>query len=194
MKVYTKTGDSGETELLGGVRVRKSHLRVDLYGTLDELNSQVGFFASLLSEQSDKPERNRLEQLQSTLFDLGTEAAQANASKTSPALSSVKKVGMKDVEVLEDEIDSWTSELKPLANFILPGGSLVSSACHLCRVVTRKAERKACLLTDQEGEGAIRQEVLIYLNRLSDWFFTLARYLSFKHGTEEKYWQPRSRI
>ena len=180
MKIYTRTGDKGETSLFTGKRVLKSHRWVHLYGCLDELNCSVGVLCSKLSEKSEFKSlvEEQLTFIQRNLFSLGSYYA-SEATK----LEHVEK--LEDwVKVLEESMDRLSEPLPPLKNFILPGGSFESSLAHLARVKARSLEREA-LVADL---GAPVLNTIVYLNRLSDYFFVLARYVNFKLSTEDVIW------
>ncbi|MBX2889395.1 MAG: cob(I)yrinic acid a,c-diamide adenosyltransferase [Saprospiraceae bacterium] len=179
-RIYTKTGDKGETALFGGRRVPKSHLRVDAYGTVDELNSFVGWLRDSLENQHI---REVLAQIQHRLFTVGAHLA-SDPAKHPP----VPDLLPSDIEILEKEMDEIDSILPPLKHFILPGGHSTVSVCHVCRTVCRRAERLAVAL---HGEEPVEDIVLQYLNRLSDYFFMLARQLAHDLGAEEVKWNPR---
>lgn len=179
-KVYTKTGDKGETALFGGQRVSKSHLRVDAYGTVDELNSFVGWLRDSVENQHT---RGFLAQIQHRLFTLGSHLASDPVKQL-----AVPDLLPNDVELLEKEMDAMEAVLPPLKNFILPGGHPVVSVCHVCRTVCRRAERLAVAL---HQEDPVEDLVLQYLNRLSDYFFMLARQLAHDLGADEVIWNPR---
>ena len=179
-RIYTKTGDKGETALFGGRRVPKSHLRVDAYGTVDELNSFVGWLRDSIESQHI---RSILEQIQNRLFTVGAHLA-SDPAKHPP----IPDLLLTDIELLEKEMDAMDAALPPLKNFILPGGHPAVSVCHVCRTVCRRAERLAVALHESEPVEAI---VLQYLNRLSDYFFMLARQLAHDLGAEEVIWNPR---
>ena len=178
MKIYTKKGDTGETGLLGGVRVHKDHLRIESYGTLDELNSMLGVVltdAELGDEVSD-----RIERLQNELFQLGAELA-CPPGKQSPTELLQKN----HVQVLEKEMDEMDAVLAPLTQFILPGGMRAAAELHHARTICRRAER---LMVALNREVPLRQEVLQYINRLSDHLFVLARYVNHLRGARELNW------
>jgi cob(I)alamin adenosyltransferase len=179
-RIYTKTGDKGETALFGGRRVPKSHLRVDAYGTVDELNSFVGWLRDSVENQRV---REVLAQIQHRLFTVGAHLA-SDPAKHPP----VPDLLPADIELLEKEMDAMDAALPPLKNFILPGGHPTVSVCHVCRTVCRRAERLAVALHESEPLEAI---VIQYLNRLSDYFFMLARQLAQDLGAEEVIWKPR---
>lgn len=181
MKIYTKTGDAGETALFGGRRVPKSHLRVDAYGTVDELNSFVGW---LRDSCDDTDLRQTLADIQHRLFTVGAHLA-SDPSKKLPTPDLLDS----DLQLLENQIDTMESGLPPLRNFILPGGHPAVSVCHVCRTVCRRAERLTVAL-QQSGEP-VEEIVLQYLNRLSDYFFVLSRHLAQTLQAEEVIWNPR---
>ncbi|MBI3787715.1 MAG: cob(I)yrinic acid a,c-diamide adenosyltransferase [Ignavibacteriales bacterium] len=179
MKIYTKTGDKGETALFGGQRVPKESLRIETYGTVDELNSVIGIARSL------KPKKEVdaiLERIQNDLFILGADLATPLA-KTSDKISRIRQ---SHVEQLEHHVDSLELKLQPLKVFILPGGSSVAAHLHFARTVCRRAERLAAKLSREEGLGSAP---LVYLNRLSDLLFVLARYANHLDGVSETQWK-----
>ncbi|MCY3833518.1 MAG: cob(I)yrinic acid a,c-diamide adenosyltransferase [Chloroflexi bacterium] len=181
MKIYTKSGDQGETSLFGGRRVPKRHLRVEAYGTIDEVNSVLGLArAAGASAQADQ----WLEEAQNQLFRLGSDLA------APPDVNAnwLKRVSAEDIAWLESSIDRMTSELPPLKNFILPGGTPAAAHIHLARAVCRRAERLIAALSECEDIGA---QALPYVNRLSDWLFTLARYENMQAGLSETLWNAR---
>jgi cob(I)alamin adenosyltransferase len=180
-KIYTKTGDKGETALFGGRRVAKSHLRVDAYGTVDELNSFIGVLRDAVS---DSDIRGKLEAIQHRLFTLGAHLA-SDPAKSLPTPDLLPA----DIQMLENHMDDMDKELPPLRNFILPGGHPTVSACHVCRTVCRRAERLVVALL-KSGEP-VEETVVQYLNRLSDWFFVLGRKLAQDLGAPEVIWKPR---
>ena len=184
MKIYSKTGDTGETGLFGGKRVSKDDDRVEAYGSVDELNSFLGSLADALDKTSDLY-IFLTKEVQCRLFDLGSHLA------TDPSGTFQLPLGLEegDLLALENWIDRMTEELPPLKNFILPGGHPVVSAAHICRTVCRRAERAVIRLHHLSPVEGI---VLQYLNRLSDFFFVLARHLSKQTGTEEIIWQKRT--
>jgi len=180
-RIYTKTGDKGETALFGGRRVPKSDLRVDAYGTVDELNSFIGLLRDSVENQHV---RNILAHTQHRLFTLGAHLASDPAKHPpTPDLLTV------DIELLETEMDTMDAQLPTLKNFILPGGHPTVSVCHVCRTVCRRAERLTVALV-QSGEP-VEDLALQYLNRLSDYFFMLARFLAKDLGVEEVVWKNR---
>ena len=181
MKIYTKTGDQGITSLLGGVRVPKSDLRIDAYGTLDELNSYIGL---LRDQEVNKKRSELLKTIQDRLFTIGADLA------TVPGKDKVKKPDLhpEDVEVLEKEMDAMDAELPMLTAFILPGGHTAGSFCHLARTVCRRSERIVVELASQEP---VAELVIQYLNRLSDFLFVLGRKMAQELEVEEVTWKPR---
>ena len=182
MKIYTRGGDTGETSLFGGERVRKDAPRVAAYGEVDELNSVVGLARAAVT-QADL--RTKLETIQSSLFDLGGELATPGArSKPGP------RVGDKDVTELEQWIDQLETELEPLRNFILPGGAPAAALLHLGRTVCRRAERAVISLAEDEDIDSL---LIRYLNRLSDFLFVLARVVNRRAGVAERQWVGRER-
>lgn len=189
MKIYTKTGDRGETSLYGGTRVSKASARVDSYGTIDELNAFIGVAKSQIST----PEIiGQLKKIQFDLFTAGSEAATpadklllANGKPRLPLVISEA-----EITELEDWMDAMEDQLEPLQFFILPGGGSAAAALHVARTVCRRAERSLVLLNDTEP---VRPELIKYLNRLSDYLFVLARYVSKLHGEPEEYWNPGDR-
>lgn len=184
MKIYTKRGDAGETDLFGGPRVGKDHLRVEAYGSVDELNSVLGM-AAAASPRDDIAELTR--GLQSTLFDLGAYLASPGAKRR--AKPEIPGPRAEDVEALEKHIDAFESELEPLRRFVLPGGTAAAAAFHLARTVCRRAERRAVTLHRDEPLDPL---ALGFLNRLSDLLFVLARVENRRAGIADIEWQGRS--
>lgn len=189
MKIYTKTGDKGETALYGGTRVSKASARVESYGTIDELNAFIGVAKS----QIENPETiKHLEKIQFDLFTLGSEAATpadkmllANGKSRLPLIISES-----EIEELENWMDQMEEQLEPLQFFILPGGGKAATSLHVARTVCRRAERALVFLNDTEE---VRPELIKYLNRLSDYLFVLARYVSKLQNEKEEYWNPNDR-
>lgn len=191
LKIYTKTGDEGKTSLIGGTRVPKSHIRIDAYGTVDELNSSVGLLGDTLQAAlgAAKEQDARfaiLAEVQDRLFTIGSSLA-CNPDKE-PRMK-IPDLREDDITVLEKEIDAMNEVLPPMKSFILPGGHVAVSAAHMARCICRRAER-CCVLMQQE-EIFIDQLVLKYLNRLSDHLFVLARYTAHVLRVEEIPWKPR---
>jgi cob(I)alamin adenosyltransferase len=185
-KVYTKTGDKGETSLVSGNRTSKADLRIDLYGDLDGLNSQLGVAVSHMSiTKLFSLEIDFLQLIQSALFNLGSNMACEVENRDKYKLPQVKA---SLIEQMEKEIDRMDMELEPLKNFILPGGSLSSAELHLCRTESRSVERKSIRYFKETGEE-LPENCLIFLNRLSDYFFVLARYVNKKENGPELMWK-----
>ena len=178
MKIYTKTGDKGKTSLLGGTRVNKYHLRIEAYGTVDELNSQIGV---LRSQEIDSETKNVLVSIQTMLFTSGSQLA------CEPGKTNIKIPKLKEASIifLEDQIDKMEEGLPTMRNFVLPGGHPAVAAAHVARTVCRRAERIVLHLKD---ESDVPDEIPIYLNRLSDFLFVLSRKLSQDLGAEEIPW------
>ena len=188
-KIYTFTGDKGETGLVSGTRVSKADERIDLYGEVDELNTRLGYVVALMREKKDySREINFLESIQSSLFDLGSNLA-IEAHKR--AEWKLPFVSADAIESLENEIDWMDAGLDPLKNFILPGGTLLAAATHLCRTNARSVERKMVAFSQHTGE-TLPENGLKFVNRLSDYFFVLARSINKKHGQAEPQWIARS--
>lgn len=187
MKIYTKTGDKGTTSLFGGTRVPKYHLRIEAYGTIDELNSYIG----LIRDQKIDPHTTEiLLKIQNELFTLGSMLAtppEKEILKSGKERLNINKVGEESVELLETEIDQMNESLPPMSHFILPGGHTTVSFCHITRCICRRAERITTLLSD---ESSINPQILVYLNRLSDYLFVLARKLTVDNQAQEIPWIP----
>lgn len=190
MKIYTKTGDKGTTSLFGGTRVPKHHIRIDSYGTVDELNSWLGLIAD---QNIAKDYRNELQAIQKILFTVGailaTEPQKATLKNGKERLN-IERINNDDVLYLEMAMDKMDEDLPQMTHFILPGGHPIVSYCHIARTVCRRAERKTTILYENE---AFDETVLTYLNRLSDYLFVLARKLSMDLGVEEIKWIPEKR-
>jgi cob(I)alamin adenosyltransferase len=183
VKIYTKRGDGGETDLFGGGRVGKEHARVETYGVIDELNAGLGVCAA---ESKSEDVRSAVLAIQACLFDLGSHFA--SSAPDSPAQSRSAGPGAEDVERLEAHIDAFEAELEPLERFILPGGTKASAAFHVARTVCRRAERRAVELHRAEPVSAA---ALRYLNRLSDLLFVMARVENRRAGVSDVPWEPR---
>lgn len=182
MKIYTRTGDKGETGLFSGPRVRKNHPRVDAYGEVDELNSFIG---AARAETADLSALDAaLARVQDELFMVGALLATPRLAKLTPPFD--KGLPAEAATRLEGEIDAWDKDLAPLSTFILPGGGRLGSLLHLARAVSRRAERAAVTLG--VAEPPLPENVIVYLNRLSDWLFTAARWANKKHGRAETPW------
>jgi cob(I)alamin adenosyltransferase len=183
MKIYTKTGDKGTTSLLGGTRVSKFHARIEAYGTTDELLSHVGFLRD--QQGIDENTARILVEVQDRLFTIGSALATDPDKSPKTKIPDLKE---SDIELLEKEMDTMNATLPEMRSFILPGGHQTVSSCHLCRVVCRRAERRVLALSE---ESDIPNVIGIYLNRLSDYFFVLARFLGDQLNVNETPWKPR---
>jgi cob(I)alamin adenosyltransferase len=181
MKIYTRTGDDGTTGLIGGSRVKKHNIRLESYGTIDELNSYIGVIRSM---QTDHHADQILEVIQNKLFVIGANLA------TDESISLVKKqlpCKKADIELLEKEMDRMNNDLPELRNFILPGGSQAASFCHVARTVCRRAERKIVELAENAEVDA---NLIKFVNRLSDYLFVLSRKINLDQKTPEILWSP----
>lgn len=182
-KIYTKTGDKGKTALIGGTKVPKSHIRIETYGTIDELNSYIGLVNDHIS---DEAANTLLREIQDRLFTIGSSLACDPEKETK---ISIPDLHATDVTLLETSIDKMNEELPEMKSFILPGGHIAVSTCHIARCVCRRAER-LCVGMQEEGL-AVEPLVLQYLNRLSDYLFVLARWIGHRLGVPEITWKPR---
>ena len=182
MKIYTKTGDGGTTSLIGGTKVSKAHLRIEAYGTVDELNSYIGLCKDLLGEQSSTV----LQEIQDRLFTIGSALACDPEKETKMKIPDLKE---EDVALLENEIDKMNEMLPPMKSFILPGGHPVVSHIHVARCICRRAERSCVRLQAEKNE--VESIIPKYLNRLSDYLFVLARYTAYMLKVSELPWKPR---
>ncbi|MFW7378095.1 MAG: cob(I)yrinic acid a,c-diamide adenosyltransferase [Oligoflexus sp.] len=184
-KIYTKVGDGGQTLLANGQKIAKDDLRIDAYGTIDELNSHIGLLRDLIQSESQENSAGldrSLYRIQNELFDLGSElATPADALSPRQILISAN-----DISQLESEIDNWNESLSPLKNFVLPGGHLANSQAHVCRTVCRRAER--LLVSLRRQDPSVRKETQIYVNRLSDWLFVCGRTVSRLFDRREVLW------
>ena len=181
--VYTRSGDKGMTGLVSGTRIKKNNPRIHLYGEVDELNSHIGIGLSFLPNEFDK---NFLYEIQSSLFDLGCNLACEIEKRAAYKLPQIKESLIKKIET---EIDKMDCQLPSLKTFILPGGSQGASAFHICRTVSRRVERQMVDFEDQ-NPGEIPEGALCFMNRLSDYFFILSRYVNHIRNIEEKSWTP----
>jgi cob(I)alamin adenosyltransferase len=187
MKIYTKTGDKGKTSLFGGTRVPKYNLRIEAYGTVDELNSYIGL---IRDQKIDSHTTEILLKIQNELFTLGSMLAtppEKEILKSGKERLNIPKITEESIELLENEIDIMNESLPPMSNFILPGGHTTVSFCHITRCICRRAERITTLLSD---ESTINSNILVYLNRLSDYLFVLARKLTIDNQAQEIPWIP----
>lgn len=186
MKIYTRTGDNGETSLFTGKRVPKNDPFIEAIGTVDECNSAIGFALSHLpSELSFDEAREQLETIQHALFDLGASLATPRSSGSAAKLEKTR-FDDEEIALLEKWIDFYMEELPPLKNFILPGGHPCGAALHLARSICRRAER---LVIPLQREGDVNKNVVIYLNRLSDYLFVVSRYLNLLCKKPETLWE-----
>lgn len=182
-KIYTKTGDKGQTTLIGGTKVPKSHIRIEAYGTVDELNSFIGLVGDHLVHRDSK---TRLKEIQDRLFTIGSSLACDPGKETKMKIPDLKE---DDVQLLENEIDKMNEALPVMKTFLLPGGHVSVSTIHIARCVCRRAER--CCVNMQQQDLFIEPLVIKYLNRLSDYLFILARFISQQLKVEEIPWKPR---
>ncbi|MEE9349059.1 MAG: cob(I)yrinic acid a,c-diamide adenosyltransferase [Flavobacteriaceae bacterium] len=188
MKIYTKTGDKGQTSLFGGTRVKKYNLRIDAYGTVDELNAYIGL---IRDQEIDKNTFKNLVKIQGELFTVGAMLATPKDKKTlknGKDRLGIPLINEADITFLEIEMDVMNESLPTMTNFILPGGHTTVSYCHIARTVCRRAERIVVNLMDQEEVEPI---TIQYLNRLSDYLFVLARKLTLDNRTVEVIWKPK---
>lgn len=177
--IYTRTGDKGKTSLVGGARVKKTHVRLEAYGTVDELNSQLGLLYTYLTEEVDK---KLILWVQHKLFSVGSYLA---TDQSNTALRIESQIADEDIHRLENAIDEADALLPPLKAFVIPGGSRGSAVCQVCRTVCRRAERR--ILTMAE-EHEVTENVSAFVNRLSDYLFVLARKMNLLAETDEIYW------
>lgn len=184
MKLYTKGGDKGKTSLIGGQRVLKDSVRVEAYGTVDELNSIVGVVVSLLKETNIKSLREELLQIQQFLFDAGSDLAVPEPTKEFRLQSAA-------VTWLEERIDDYSEQVPPIEEFILPGGELISSQLHVCRTITRRAERRTISISKDEP---LNDQAVKFLNRLSDYFFITARFVNYTLGESDIFYQRSGKV
>ncbi len=187
MKIYTKTGDKGTTSLYGGTRVPKYHLRIEAYGTVDELNSYIG----LVNSQSlDTNSSQVLLKIQNELFTIGSMLAtpeNKEVLKSGKERLDIPKINTDSIKFLEKEIDAMNEHLPAMTHFVLPGGHTTVSYCHIARCICRRAERITVQLSENEN---INNDILVYLNRLSDYLFVLARKLTYDNKIAEIPWIP----
>lgn len=180
MKIYTRTGDEGMTSLFGGTRLPKHHVRIEAYGSLDEVNAWIGLVRDQVSDENTAAV---LKKIQDRLFAIGSHLA-ASPDKKLP----LPEVTGEDIKLLEDEMDHMTTQVSPLKHFILPGGHKRVSEIHLARTVCRRAERRVMAL---HQESPVEPVILVFLNRLSDYLFILGRWTAHQLGIEEIKWNPR---
>jgi cob(I)alamin adenosyltransferase len=182
-KIYTKTGDKGTTSLIGGTKVSKSHRRIEAYGTIDELNSFAGLCCDYLKQDNIA---NVLPEIQDRLFTIGSALACDPEKETKLKIPDLHE---EDITLLEKEIDAMNEDLPEMKSFILPAGHITASTLHVARCVCRRAER--CIVRMQKKGDEVPELITIYLNRLSDYLFVLARYAAHKLGAAEIPWKPR---
>ncbi|MEY4703550.1 MAG: hypothetical protein RIR96_1447 [Bacteroidota bacterium] len=183
IKIYTKTGDTGNTSLIGGTKVPKSHIRIESYGTVDELNSFIGQATCLINDQHSL---DMLKEIQDRLFTIGSSLA---CDPEKEPMMKIPDLNQEDVSLLEKEMDRMNEILPPMKSFILPGGHHAAATLHVCRCVCRRVER-ICVLMQQE-QIFIDPGIIVYLNRLSDYLFVLARYIGHITNAPEIPWKPR---
>lgn len=183
-KIYTKTGDGGKTSLIGGTKVPKNHIRINAYGTVDELNAFIGLLGDQLA---DMHSREMLREIQDRLFTIGSSLACDPDKEIAMKIPDLKE---SDILLLEKEIDDMHEKLPEMKSFILPGGHMAVSVAHICRTVCRRAER---IIVELDNGEPLHQPLIIkYLNRLSDYLFVLARYIGLLTGATEIKWKPRN--
>jgi cob(I)alamin adenosyltransferase len=190
MKIYTKTGDAGKTSLFGGTRVPKYNLRIEAYGTIDELNAYIGL---VRDQKIDTHTSEVLIKIQTELFTLGAMLAtppEKELLKSGKERLNIEKTNEEKIALLEHEIDVMNEVLPPMTNFILPGGHTTVSYCHIARCICRRAERITTQLSD---ESSVDPQILVYLNRLSDYLFVLARKLTLDTKAQEIPWIPEKK-
>ncbi|MBL0049065.1 MAG: cob(I)yrinic acid a,c-diamide adenosyltransferase [Bacteroidetes bacterium] len=180
-KIYTRTGDTGETSLIGGTRVPKHHIRIESYGTVDELNSYVGL---IKDQEIDAHSKSILAEIQDRLFTIGSSLA-SDPEKSKMKIPDLKQ---EDISLLESEMDEMDAKLPEMRSFVLPGGHPIISFCHIARCVCRRAERNTIHLAENNFVAPL---VVQYLNRLSDYLFVLSRFLSLQLKVNETPWKPR---
>ncbi len=187
MKIYTKTGDKGTTSLIGGTRVSKDDVRLEAYGTFDELSAFIAMLSD--SEGVERHEIEVMDRIQNCLLVLEScLALEPTADSQQPTVKKyIPEITEADVKFLEDEIDAMNLQLEPLKCLIIPGGNILSSRCHVCRTVCRRAERR---LVEMGREYDVDENIRRFVNRLSDYFFTLSRLYMKRVGVEEKPWKP----
>lgn len=183
LKIYTKTGDTGNTSLIGGTKVPKSHIRIETYGTVDELNSYIGFCNDQITHQNS---RQLLREIQDRLFTIGSSLA---CDPDREPLLKIPDLKETDIQLLETEMDAMNEKIPAMKSFILPGGHPAVSSLHVARCICRRAER---LTVHMQQENIFVDPLVIkYLNRLSDYLFVLSRYIGHELGVEEIPWKPR---
>ncbi len=184
MKIYTKTGDNGTTSLYGGERISKHDIRVEAYGTVDELNSNLGMLRDLIN---DKKIESSIIEIQKVLFKIGGILATKPTKKLNSAKTKRLEIIDSDIKFLESQIDLMSLNLSKMTHFIIPGGNEIISYCHICRSISRRAERRVTQLNDLH---IVSENIIPYMNRLSDYLFTLSRKVADKMKAEEIKWIP----
>jgi len=180
IKIYTKTGDDGTTGLVGGTRVKKYDLRLEAYGTVDELNASLGMLRAM---EGDKESADLLLQIQNKLFNIGSRLA---SDERGDEYTKSLIIQEKDIQILELAIDKMEAELPKLKHFILPGGDQVVAQCHVARTICRRAERRIVEFAEQ---AEVETELIKFINRLSDFLFVMARFTGFRKGVDETRWE-----
>ncbi len=190
MKIYTRAGDQGETSLFGGMKVPKNDPRVEAYGTVDELNSFIGMTIALgsLSETV----KDILHTVQNILFNVGTMLATPNELVNSQAAANLPRISEQHIKWMEDVIDQLSEQLPPLKTFVIPGGHPGAAMLHVCRTICRRAERSVTTLSPQTSK--YQAIILKFLNRLSDLFFVLARYVNWQNHVKDVPWEKKDNI
>ena len=184
MKIYTKTGDNGTTSLYGGERVSKHDIRVEAYGTVDELNSNLGMLRDIIN---DKEIESSIIEIQKVLFKIGGLLATDPTKKLNSAKTKRLEIIDSDIKFLESQIDLISLSLSKMTHFIIPGGNEIVSYCHICRSISRRAERRVIQLNDLH---MVNKNIIPYMNRLSDYLFTVSRKVSDDMKSEEIKWIP----
>lgn len=182
MKIYTKTGDKGETSLFGGERVQKNNQRINAYGTIDELNAFIGF---AITEIKSSEIKEVLLDLQNKLFTVGSDLATPDTEKNKKL--GISRTQQEFIDKAESDIDKFNGQLEELRNFILPGGSKGSAILHICRTICRRAEREVVALKNSEK---VNENIIVFLNRISDLFFVLSRYENKVSNQPDTIWKP----
>lgn len=189
-KIYTKTGDGGETSLVGGVRVKKDSVRLEAYGTVDELSSHLGLLGAFINQSATSSSEamsdavELLERVQNNLFNLSTYLA---TDTTQTPVYPSAMLDENEITLLEEAIDQYNAELPMLNSFVIPGGSVAAAQCHVCRTICRRAERRIISLAEKVED--FNPVMIKYVNRLSDYLFILSRKLNITEGIEEKVWK-----
>jgi cob(I)alamin adenosyltransferase len=187
MKIYTRNGDKGKTGLVGAHSISKADDRVECYGEVDELNSFVGLLIAEVDQVTElKAQVLLLKKIQHSLFDMGSNLSSLPSERT---VYKVPRIDLSEVTEMEHGMDEMDKKLTPLKKFIMPGGSKASATCHVCRTVCRRAERRVVLMNEKDSSDPVLVEAIQYLNRLSDYFFMLARYINFTNKSLDVTWR-----